>query len=42
MLYMFQAVPPSIIRSSNCPYRFDKYTKLYVQFELLMMDGGTA
>jgi hypothetical protein len=76
MLYMFQAVPPPIIRSSNCTYsfwylsklaatccchswdgttsssiptmtaskqgRFDKYQKLYVQFELLMMGGGTA
>jgi hypothetical protein len=63
MLYMFQAVAPPIIRSSNCTYsfwylsnlaatccyhgwdgnaRFDKYQKLYVQFELLMMGGGTA
>jgi hypothetical protein len=62
MLYMFQAVPPPIIRSSNCTYsfwylsnlvancwykqqaaaRFDKHQKLYVQFELLMMGGGTA
>jgi hypothetical protein len=75
---MFQAVPPPIIRSSNCVYsfwylsncnniinkllvitnialselitsnfliillQFDKYQKLYVQSELLMMGGGTA
>jgi hypothetical protein len=68
MLYIFQAVPPPIIRSSNCTYsfrylsnlaaaccyhgwdgiavlvaaKFDKYQKLYVHFELLMMGGGTA
>jgi hypothetical protein len=56
-LYMFQAVPPPIIRSSYCTSasgiakpccclqlsaKFDKYQQLYVQFELLMMGGGTA
>jgi hypothetical protein len=49
---MFQAVPPPIIRSSKCTYyckslliillQSNKYQKLYVQFELLTMGGGTA
>ena len=40
---MFQTGFPSIIRSSNCTYsdRYlsDQYLTLYVQFELLMMEG---
>ena len=62
MLYMFQAVPPPIIRSSNCIHSIGyfvkplllratvveelesltKYPMLYIEFELLMMGGGTA
>jgi cell fate (sporulation/competence/biofilm development) regulator YlbF (YheA/YmcA/DUF963 family) len=37
-LYMFQAVPAE----QQTAARFDRYQKLYVQFELLMMGGGTA
>ena len=48
MLYVFQAVFPPIIRSSNSPTlavaasKLDIYQMLYVQFELLMMGGKTA
>jgi hypothetical protein len=45
MLYMFQAVPPAHhqeLRIYIVAAWFEKYQKLYVQFELLMMGGGTA
>jgi hypothetical protein len=72
MLYMFQAVPPPIIRSSKLytqhrvfvkvflllttnvgelelthnsgkkQKKLDKYPMLCIQFELLMMGGGTT
>jgi hypothetical protein len=33
---------PSQTRSQHVAARFDKYQKLYVQSELLMMGGGSA
>jgi hypothetical protein len=49
MLYLFLAVFPPIIRSSNCAYSIwymsyihDIYQMLYAQLELLMMGGKTA
>jgi hypothetical protein len=54
MLYMFQAVPPPIIRSSKLYTHHRVFVELFsqkkldinlmmcVQFELLMMGGGTA
>jgi len=47
MLYMFQAVPPPIIRSSNLYTQHRVFVELLLfltasGFELLMMGGGPA